>query len=481
MHGASAATRRFLPPRDRWRTLGFGAAIVAGCCALIALVFLGETRLAIALSVGFPIIALATLNIRLALAAMVVYLILLGDLRRLLIPIVGWSGLDPLLLLGSGLAILVCAFAVASRKIQLDTPLAKAIAALMVIMALQVFNPKQGGLMVGIGGLMLIMIPLFWFWIGRTYGTETFMNTVIFRIVVPLSIPAALFGIYQAFYGYLPYQLMWYDIAGYSALGSRSNPAPVSFFTSGTEFGIFLSIATVGLWSLVLCRKHRPLILVMLLLFLAVFLTGSRGPVAKSLLACAVLWAMLGRNVPTWIFRGLLALLIAGAGMYWSLGKVSTLESSPVQGKIDRQVQGLMNPADSEKSSVGLHLMMWMKGYGYVLKNPVGLGLGATTQAAGKFGGKAYSTETDLGNMFVSTGIFGGVLYHVIVFLIILSAVRYWRRTRSPLAMTFIGILVVTALGWLRGGGYAVDPLVWICIGALDRLQNQNPPGETDA
>jgi hypothetical protein len=174
--------------------------------------------------------------------------------------------------------------------------------------------------------------------------------------------------------------------------------------------------------------------------------------------------------------RGLLALVIAGAGMYWSLNQVSTLEYTPVQGKIDRQVQGLMNPADSEKSSVGLHLRMMLHGYEHVAAHPLGFGLGSTTRAAQKFGSSSLSTETDLGNMLVSTGLLGGFVYHVVVFLIILSAIQYWRQSRSVLALAIMGILAVTFLGWLRGGGYAVDPLVWTCIGALDRLRNKRQP-----
>lgn len=473
MFGAlSVPGSRILTP-DRLRILLIVGAVLLGSLALGILVITGRERLAIAVGVATPMLALAVLNIRVAIAMMMVYLIFLGDVRRMLIPLVGWSGLDPLLLLGGALAILVCTYAVVSRAIQLDTPLSKWMAALMVVMILQMFNPSQGGLIVGVGGAMFLLIPLFWFWIGRTYGTEAFMNTILYKIVVPLSIPAAALGLYQVFYGYLPYQLTWYDVAGYAALGSRENPAPVSLFASGTEYGVYLSITIVVLWSLVMCKKQRVFLVLVAILFVAIFLTGSRGPVAKTLITCAALWAVMGQNAGTWVARGILALLIAGAGMFWSLSKVGSIEGSPVQGKIDRQVQGLMNPTDSEKSSVGLHLFMMVEGYERVVRNPIGLGLGSTTRAAQKFGSNAQSTEVDLGNMLVSTGLVGGFMYHAVVFLILLTAVRYWKRTRSPLAMAFMGILAVTFFGWLRGGGYAVDPIVWICAGALDRLQNQ--------
>ena len=77
--------------------------------------------------------------------------------------------------------------------------------------------------------------------------------------------------------------------------------------------------------------------------------------------------------------------------------------------------------------------------------------------------------EVDSSDVFVSTGVVGGVIYLVVIILIIRSALRYWTATRCLLALALVGILIVTFLLWLRGGQYAVSALLWLCVGALDR------------
>ena len=75
--------------------------------------------------------------------------------------------------------------------------------------------------------------------------------------------------------------------------------------------------------------------------------------------------------------------------------------------------------------------------------------------------------------MFVSGGVIGGTLYLVLVVLISVTAVRYWMKTRSLIALAIVGFLVFMALGWLRPGQYCLTPLTWLVIGSLDRLYHR--------
>ena len=38
------------------------------------------------------------------------------------------------------------------------------------------------------------------------------------------------------------------------------------------------------------------------------------------------------------------------------------------------------------------------------------------------------------------------------------------------LALAILGILIATIFSWLRGGMYAISPIIWLCVGALDRF-----------
>jgi len=444
---------------------------VVGGLALTYLVIEREWRMAVTIAVTVPIIGLAAVQIRYAIFAMIAYLIIMADLRRILIPFVGWATTDPLLLVGPAFAIVLAATAFATGRAKLDTPLARWIALLIAIMVLQMFNPAQGGLVVGIAGAMFYIVPLLWYWVGRAYLTEADVNRLFYFVLIPMAIAAAFMGYYQSFYGYLPYQDQWYDIAGYTALGAKGIQAPISFFSSSSEFGNFLIVSTALLFAVVLKKKSYPLLILCAFFLVECFLIGSRGPIVKVLATCAAMWAVLGANRGTWMARGALGLVIAVAGLVWSLNQVPSISTTNerISHRVNRQSEGLLGAAE-EGSSVRGHLGMMIHGYRRGFMNPIGSGLGSTTKAAAKFGGEGMSSEVDASNVFLSTGLPGGIAYHVVMFFMVLTSVRYWERTRSMTGLAIMGLLGCMVLMWLAGGQYAMSAIVWLCVGALDRM-----------
>lgn len=462
-------------PSVNWRQIGALAACALTLPVMVLLAMEGQVRIPLAAAIAFPLLALAAVNIRLAIVGAIAFLILLGDIRRALIPIAGWSGLDPLLLVGPAFAVIICGAALGTGALRLDTPLSRWAAALTAVMALQIFNPLQGGLQVGIAGVIFLMAPLFWFWVGRAYGTPELMRLVLFGVVLPLGVAAMAFGFYQRFFGYLPYQMNWYWIAGYGGLGNlESGLAPISFFASGTEHGAFVVTTGIVLWALFLRRSRAAVILVVPAL-IGVVLTGSRGPVIKLLVMMAVMWAVLGTSRAAWLPRFGVAIVLLGAGLVWSLGAATTATTdSQVLNNLDRQTR-FFNPEENapnqDHNPLLVHGTLLMHGYQELIHRPLGSGLGATSSAATKFGGTAWSTETDLGDVMVATGIPGGIAYHGMIFFIIAAAIRYWRGTRSTLALAIMGLVGSHFLLWLGGGLYAVSAIVWLCIGSLDVLE----------
>ena len=486
-HRRNVLVNTFSPTTQKERTQSTKQLLIAvvlsllGAAGATLLIGAEQVRLALAIGLVVPMLMLATVRLRAAIVVVLVYLVLMGDLRRLLIPMAGWTGFDPLLLLSAIFSGFLCVWAVVSGTLKLDTPIAKWMVVLMAIGVLQIFNPSQGGLIVGVTGAMFFFVPLFWFWIGRTYGTPAFMQGVLFKVIIPLAVLAMLMGLYQSFYGYLPYQMMWYDIAGYTALGEPGSLAPISFFPSASEHASFLASALVVLAAAVM-RKHRTALLLIIPLFVALFLGGIRGPVVKVIFTCAILWSVMGRSVQTWVARGLVAVLIGVFGLVWGLNQASQISTdSPVQQRIQRQTE--LIPTEGGRgggSTTSIHLYLMMSGYRLGLTEPLGQGIGFTTKAAAKYSeGEGYNTEVDLTNVLVSTGLFGGVIYHIIVVLIILSTIRYWQQTRSVLALAIMGLLAVNFLQWLAGGQYAVSTIVWLFAGALDRFANTDDFSES--
>lgn len=454
------------------RTLGLGLLGVLSGGVVLFLLFTGRGRLALTLVLIELFVAVATLNVRAAMLAVFAYLIVLGDLRRLLIPLFGWSGTDPLLMVGSMFALVVLAGALVNREIRFNTKLAKGMLVLMGIMILQIFNPKQGGLLVGLAGAMFLIVPICWFWLGRTYATPDFLRTLLYGLVLPMALVAAVYGTYQVFFGYLPHQQHWLEMNWYAGLGDPNNPAPISLFASNTEYGMFISIGTVLAWAAFL-KGNRSAGLLVPPLLIAVALTGSRGPLFFSLAMMVGLWAALARSTAVWVLRGALAAVLAAMGLVWSLTSVTQLGlDAHVQARLERQAQEFIHArkGEVEYSSAEKHFMMMVNGYLYPLREPMGLGIGAVTKAALKFGGRGYNTETHLGNSFVALGLLGGVLYHLVWGLLIITALRYWIRTRHLMALAILGVLGVTMANLLNGEAYAVGPLTALCAGAVDRL-----------
>jgi hypothetical protein len=461
---------------DGLQVLGIGFIALLIALGITQLLLVGETRLAVAATVFVLIIGVSIYDLRVGVIICLLYAIVMGDLRRLLLLVESWSGSDPLLLIAPGFVILIFFYLLASRRITIDTPISISVVILMTIMAAQIFNPRQGGLVVGMAGVLFLMVPLFWFWIGRVFATLSFFRLLIFRILPFVGTIALLFGLYQVLVGYLPYQLTWFHTAGYAGIGNLDTGlAPISFFASGSEHGVFVIITGVLILVLGLTKDRRFLALLPIVV-IGTLLTGSRGPVAKLFLVGAGLWALQGQSVRSWIPRGVLIFSLTALVLIFSLSYISSrgVSHSVVEHKLGRQAQEFVHAeggAGGRSTALG-HLMMLFHGYRIALSEPLGRGLGATSLAAKLDSRSSFgkSTETDLGDSFVALGIIGGLTYHIIVFLVIYYSFLLWVRTRDPRVLAILGVLGVTFLQWLGGGQYAVSAIVWVCIGALDRI-----------
>lgn len=476
MNVFAPSNRRLGSAQGLRRPLLLAALAVLGTAALSTLVVLQEIRLAVAAVLAVVFVVMALANVRLAVAGALVYLVFMGDLRRMLIPVAGWSGTDPLLLIGPAFAIVVAGYAIAARKVRFDTTLAPWMLALLGVMALQMFNPNQGGLMVGVAGALFYIIPVLWYWIGQAYATPRYLETLLYRVVLPLIFVAAAMGLYQVFYGYLPYQQMWYDCCAYTALGASGIQAPISLFASSIEYAVFCVVGAIVLWARFLKKGEPASLLALLPLLAAAFLMGSRGPIAQFLVVAAALWAALGSSMKTWFVRGAIALALAGGVLVLGLTQIQDaggFGNARIEHRLQRQAKGFLKITDPSESTATAHLFMMLHGIADGFSNPLGEGLGSTTQAANKFAtadSPRGSSETDISNLFLSGGLPGGVLYLIIVFLTIRQSIRYWGRHRTLIGLCIAGILGVTLLNWLAGGRYALTPLIWFAIGALDRL-----------
>lgn len=444
-----------------------GMAVAIGGGLLISLlIYSGMTQVIGALLFILLLSFLFLIDPKLAIVATLVLLAFLGDVRRLLLRDEG-SSLSPMLL--------VCPLAVSALvlkarsdgRLSASTPLAKLVLALMGVMVLQIFNPLQGGMAVGLAGILFYIIPLLWFWVGQAWGTPSFTELVVFRVVVLVAIAASLLGLYQAFVGLPAYQAGWAErIYGTSRI-SGARLRPFGPFVSTGEYTGYLLLAAIAPVGALFARNVRATVLFVPLIMAAVFFTGVRGPIIVFLAAVVALWSILSRGWGTALLRVALAAAFAVAGVTWTLGQVKDMQLSGGAASLaQHQAEGLLDPS---KSSASTHTNLLASGFASALHSPLGLGLGSTNRAAGAMGGVGASSEADFTDAFIALGVPGGVLFGLIVIRTLRTAVRFCRKTRKPQTLAVTGLLLVSTGGWLKGGQYSTAALSCFAVGLIDR------------
>ena len=405
-----------------------------------------------------------------AIAATLLFLSVLGDYRRYAGYLEGYPKNDALLLVAPAVAAILIVQTLLESRRSPRTPLTWLIFALMALMSVEMFNPEQGDLQVGVAGALFYVAPLMWFWVGRAYATPQLARTFTL-LLVAVGCAAMALGLYQVRYGLLPFEQQWVEQIGYSALYLADDVIrAIGFFNSSAEYQRYLILATAALAALWFARRSRLALMIPLFL-LAIFLSAARGPVVMVLLSVSIVWSLSARRLSMWLPRLLVA---AVAGVALLVGLLTVLQNSSAGDRIapvvERQVSGLLDPTNAEKSTATGHLAMLEEGLLTGITSPAGLGLGATTEAAQKYGSRTLNAEVDIANVMISVGVLGGLLYVSIVAVVLWRSVGWWRRTRSAEALVAVGILFGTLGGWLIGGEYSVAALIWFQIGLMDRL-----------
>ena len=454
--------------------------IAVGFFATVLGLFIGAmaphgslVRIAIAASVVVLLVAVGLRSPRLLLFALLLWLPALGMLRRLVTTLGAADPLgDPLLLVAPAAWVLLAAVAVSRGALRQRTALATTVLVLTGLLTLSAVNPLQGGLTVGLAGLLLVVPPMLAFWVGRSLVDDLTLRRIII-LVAWLAVPAAAYGLIQTFAGFPSWDARWIVENGYAALNVGGTIRAFSSFASSAEYGTFLAVGVVTWLALGRNVLRLPLALAAVgLLGTALWFESARTIVVLTLAAVWLLFAA-RRGLPLrWALLGGVALLVA---LPWVVGRIAPEQfaGGTTASLSAHQAQGLTDPFGQQSTLPG-HITMVTDGIRQAITNPLGSGVGAVTSAAGKFGGVTVGTEADPGNAAVAAGALGFVAYLILVLRGLPLAYRIAARRRDIVAMAALGILSVTFLQWLNGAQYAVAPLPWLMLGWLDRQAARN-------
>jgi hypothetical protein len=424
------------------------------------------------------LIAIATLAIALAavspgslIVGLAGWLVGLGTLRRLF-PSLGSSKFiaDPLLLVGP-IALVVLYMTAIGKKPHLNRSRSAQIVLILCLwVAVEALNPLQGGLTVGLGGLLLVLVPMLSFWIGRSVLDGGTLRRLL-RFLGGLALAAAFYGLVQTTVGFPSWDNRWIASVqqSYMALSVNGVIRAFSSFASSQEYATFLGIGAVVWLAFGLRSSLLPVSIgCVIVIGWAILLDSSRGVLVLVVIAAGVMIAMRAGMPPVGtIIGGLFAFGILSyvASHLATQGAVSGTNSL----LLAHQFNGIANPLNSQDSTLTGHFSELVSGIKSAFTVPIGHGTGSITIAASKFGGNGGNTETDLSNAGAALGLPGLILYATVVVRGITSAYRVASRHPGPVPLAVMGILIVTLFQWLNGGLYSVIWLPWLCLGWLDQ------------
>jgi hypothetical protein len=443
---------------------------------VVAVLAPGLLRTVLAVLVGALLVVTWLRWQRLGLLATMAFLPMLALVRRLLIPVGGFTSYDPLLLVVPAAAVVVLArLHVVERRPLVSSLMAKLVLALLLITVAEAFNPEGGSVSTGVTGLLFLAAPLAWFFIGREVADEWLISRLVVMVLV-LATGIALYGLYQTGVGLPAWDQSWVAINGYAALHVGTAIRAFATFSSAQEYAVYLGLGLVVALTLVVKGHLVPLATVPVL-GLALFIESGRGPL---ILTAASLVAVVGLSTGRPRVALLLAFVaVAGALLLERLAGAAVTQSAASSDNpfVAHQLGGLADPLNPDQSTLTSHVQLVVAGLAFSAQHPFGLGTALTTLAAGNVAyGQIASTEVDLANAFLSLGWIGGALFATIVARSLWGALRLGLRRRDLTALVCAGVLVATLGQWLNGGFYAVAPLIWLMVGWSSRAAGELRP-----
>lgn len=426
----------------------------------------GPARTVLSVGLALVVTGLALRNPKAALPVLVGWLILLGATRRIVSGSTGTIGSDPLLLVGpAGLGLLT----VASWRAMPTggTRLGRVVALLGALVIIAVVNPIQGGVLVGLAGLLFFLVPLLGFWIGR--AVEEVQFRLVLDVIAWMSLAGALYGLVQTFVGFPIWDERWVaSNPGYLALDVNGVTRGFGTMSSFAEYGLLLAFGIV-VWVLAPPARARGPIrwVAVATAGVALLYCGSRGPIVTLLFALGVAVAVRrgwGQG------RALAAAAVFLVLAPWLLARVAPeqRESGERGELIARQLDGLGSPLDRQRSTLPGHVDSTYEAIKEATRRPLGAGPGAASQAASKFGDGDSGAENDVSKAGVALGIPGLALYGYVALWFMTTGFRTAQRTKSTVDVVAIALIAAGSLQWLNGGLYAVAPLIWLAFGWLD-------------
>ena len=455
----------------------------------------GQVLRAFALSsVTFGIVVPLLASLEAGLLAMVFFEPFRGLLRRLQYLAVPYSTSEPIHLitpLGAFFAFLI----VLHRHrlaVFVATPVAKGVSLLALICLIQVFNPLQGGLFVGLSGALFILVPMVWFYFGQ-HSRSDLMPRVM-KAIVLLGIVASAWGVYQMTAGYPEFELYWIrNTDHYESIAVYNVTRAIATFSNAEEWGRYVQLGCIIAMGLAISRseaKFRPLWGVCAgVLAVMLALTGQRASIFGLFLGLTVLFLA---GAKTWgsVFGRLTALSMALACFLFVSTQFAGDDSTPKGGEgvstiLSHTTKGTLDPTN--EYSLSARLETWSEVlFKTIPSNPIGAGLGGTTVTGARNDANMRPIDNHFFTIAIGAGVPAALLLVWIFWRSMRTSMRLCRHfdrntsefTYYRIAMALIAALILNNFFGTSFVIYSIAPIGWLLIGWLSArsIELKNSP-----
>jgi len=460
-------------------------AVLAGLAAFVARVVVsgGEALRGLVLGGLVAVMALPLLaSLEAGLVAMMLFEPLRGFIRRAQYLVVPYTETDPIHVLTPAVTFL--AFAVLFRLrgpgIFRGSPLAGLVSALGVIYLIQVFNPLQGGLFVGLSGALFMLVPVAWFYFGQEVKSG-FILTVL-RLVVVMGLVTSLHGLYQMMFGYPGFEQYWVEHTEfYDSIAIGQVKRAIATFSSAEEWSRYIELGAVIAFGLGLGAGrlwHRSAwFLCGAALSLMTVLTGHRTSIFGLIFGVGVL-VLCGAK--TWLGAvGRLALLLAPVVIVLVLARPPTEDEvwekdEAVEVVLSHATRGTLRP--TSEGSWQARVEAWtFFATKVVPSHPFGVGLGATSLGSARFQGGVLSPPVEgyVFSLVVTCGLPTALLFLWILWRAAAISRGVLRRqtpgTREAglwrVAAALVPVLILNNVFGTTFTLYSAAPIGWLLVG----------------
>lgn len=415
-------------------------------------------------------LAATSINLKSGIIALAVYLPFMAFIRRFIYIYGRYVAVDPILIVSDVITIWMFGYLAIFKRREIwksirENRIARLASLLLVLFFLQMFNPKQGSIFVGIGGAKYYIVPLFWFYFGIFLDRKFILR--VLQVVAFIGFITALYGLKQTFIGFTSFENYWIEYGGYSALHLWRIIRSFSTFASAGEYAHYLTFAGIICLAFVLVSRNRALSFIALgTIMTALFISAVRSAVFAFFASAIIMIGFLMKDRA----KGILFILLFGSFIALFIARVGIVPKvdiyNPLSVTTQHALKGITNPMS--ESSFESRIYLWTVDFPKkFIANPFGYGLGISTLAAWKFGAQLMATESLLLDIILSTGIVGAIMFFLLLYFIFLRVMKLIKKAEYKLIAIISLVLSLSYLFIGSSSEYSIFPIVWLLWGTI--------------